>query len=131
MIEQQLIQRTLNRLLANGPLTAVPKRPADQELLGLLAAARLEPHRTYTEQEINDVLAAWLETFTEPYGIDHVTLRRMVVDMRLVTRTTSGSMYQVNDARLAELEPLRAIDLAQVLADVRAGREFRKRQHPA
>lgn len=130
MTSPVLVQRSLARMLANGPMTAVPKRPADQELLGLLAAARFEPRRGYRERDVNEMLESWLATFTEPYGIDHVTLRRMVVDMRLVTRTTSGSMYQVAVARLAELEPLRAIDLARIVADVRAGREHRKRQHP-
>ena len=125
----QFVQRALKRLLANGPMIAVPKRPADQELLGLLAAARLAPKRTYTERETNEVLAAWLATFSEPCGIDHVTLRRMLVDMRLLTRTSSGSMYRLNPAKAGELDDLREIDLGRVLADVRAGREQRKRQH--
>jgi hypothetical protein len=30
-----------------------------------------------------------------------VTLRRMLVDLRLVTRTSSGSVYQVNPAKAA------------------------------
>ncbi|HET9578881.1 MAG TPA: DUF2087 domain-containing protein [Usitatibacter sp.] len=124
-----LVQRSLARMLANGPMTAVPKRPADQELLGLLAAARFEPRRGYREREVNEMLESWLATFTEPYGIDHVTLRRLLVDLRLLVRTTSGSLYELDEARLAQLEGLRDIDPAQVLSDVRAERERRKRRH--
>ena len=79
--------RDLKRLLANGPLTAVPKRPSDQQLLVTLAAAQFEMQRTYREDEVNETLKAWLQTFCEPFGIDHVTLRRLLVDSRLMSST--------------------------------------------
>jgi len=119
----------LKRMLANGPLTAVPKRPADQALVAMLAAARLETDREFAETEINERLEAWLDGISEPYGIDHVTLRRMVVDLRLLVRTKSGSAYRVNPEKAAALEALRALEPAAVLADVRAERQARKQQH--
>src|SRR5437867_556076 len=61
----------LKRLLANGPLTAYPTRRSDQQLLLRLAAARFEPARAYSEAEVNDILAAWLDTFCAPHSIDH------------------------------------------------------------
>lgn len=123
--------RALKRMLANGPLTAVPKRPADQQLLASLAAAQFEPQKTYREAEVNDILAGWLETFCEPYGIDHVTLRRMVVDSRLLVRTTSGSTYRVSTARSRELEALKDLKPSEVLAEVLSDRESRRRRHAA
>jgi len=123
--------RALKRMLANGPLTAVPKRPADQQLLVELAATQFDPDRVYREGEVNDTLIAWIETFCEPDGIDHVTLRRMLVDSRLMTRTSSGSTYQVNRARAGELEALKAVDPRTVLDDIRSERETRKRHRPA
>ena len=119
----------LRRMLANGPLTAVPKRPADQELLALLAASRLEADRELTEPEVNERLEAWLAGISEPYGIDHVTLRRMMVDLRLLVRTTSGSAYRVNPAKAAALEALRALEPIGVLANVQTERAARKRRH--
>ena len=120
-------ERTLRRLLANGRLTALPKRPADQQTIAALAAARFTGGRTYTEAEVNEVLSGWLATVSDPYGIDHVTLRRMLVDLRLLVRTTTGSTYQLaaHDwlAALAGLAP------AELLAEIDRSRSRRKRQH--
>jgi hypothetical protein len=123
--------RDLKRLLANGPLTAVPKRPSDQDLLVALAASQFETQRTYRENEVNEKLKAWLQTFCEPFGIDHVTLRRLLVDSRLMSRTASGSTYRVNLERAGEVEAVRTVEPVHVLAEIRSERESRKRQHPA
>ncbi|HSN21714.1 MAG TPA: DUF2087 domain-containing protein [Usitatibacter sp.] len=123
--------RALKRLLANGPLTAMPTRPSDQQLLALLAAARFSPDRTYREADVNETLGDWIGTFCEPHAIDHVTLRRMLVDARLLSRTTSGSVYSVNRERLPEFEAAATIEPAAVLAEVRREREARKRARAA
>jgi hypothetical protein len=127
---RQQAERDLKRLLANGPLTAIPKRPADQELLVALAVAQFEPERVYTETEVNEKLKAWLESFSEPFGIDHVTLRRTLVDSRLMARTTSGSSYRISEKAAAAGE-LAALDPARILEEIRCERESRKQQHRA
>jgi hypothetical protein len=114
----------LKRLLANGPLTGYPTRRADQELLLRLAAARFDAKRTYTEREVNETLEAWLATFCAPFSIDHVSLRRYLVDARLLVRDTAGSTYRLAaPAGRVEVEP------AQVLAEIKRNRAARKRQH--
>jgi hypothetical protein len=114
----------LKRMLAHGPLTAYPTRRSDQELLLRLAAARFERGRAYTEAEVNDILAAWLDTFCAPYGIDHVSMRRYLVDARLLARDTAGSTYRLAaPAAAADAEP------AQVLAQLQRERALRKRTH--
>ncbi len=125
---RQETHRALKRLLANGPLTAVPRRPSDQQFLITLAAAQFEPKRAYRESEVNEILKAWIHTFCEPHGIDHVTLRRLLVDARLLSRTTSGSTYRVNREKFGETEAVTAIEPAKVLAEIRNERESRKRQ---
>ena len=42
--------RALRRMLANGLLTALPKRPADQEILLVLAASRFDAGDTYARK---------------------------------------------------------------------------------
>lgn len=123
--------KALKRMLANGPVTAVPKRPADQALLAALAASRFDPEATFPESEVNDGLEAWLETISVPYGIDHVTLRRLVVDTGFLKRTSSGSAYRVNPEKLAELEAIRELEPAQVLAGLRDERRRRKQKSSA
>lgn len=126
---RDMARRALKRLLANGRLTAVPKRPADQELLMALAASQLDAHGSWRESEVNELLGAWLETISEPFGIDHVTLRRMLVDSGLLTRTKSGSLYRINVQRVGEIEAIRGIEPADVLSQVQNERDLRKRQH--
>lgn len=121
-------RKGLKRMLANGRLTAVPKRPADQKVLVALAAAQVDAGRSFLESEVNERLKAWLGTISEPFGIDHVTLRRMLVDSGLLVRTASGSLYQVNEAKLGEIDAVRGIEPADVLAEVRDERNLRKRQ---
>jgi hypothetical protein len=58
--------RALKRMLSNGPLTAVPKRLSDQQLLVAMAAAQLEPGHDYSEGEVNEKLVTWLERFCDP-----------------------------------------------------------------
>jgi hypothetical protein len=124
-------RRALRRLLANGPLAGVPRKPSDQRLLAALAASRFDPGREYREREVNEVLDAWLRSFCEPGGVDHVTLRRLLVDSRLMSRTSSGSSYRIGGAGLAEAEAIRAVDPAGVLAEVADERARRRRVRPA
>lgn len=126
--KRDMALRALRRLLANGLLTALPKRPADQELLVALAASQIEADRSFAEREVNERLRAWLETISAPLGIDHVTLRRMLVDSRMLVRTSSGSKYHINVQRLGDLEAVRGIDAVDVLSRIRGERDLRKRQ---
>ena len=120
--------RALKRMLANGPLAAVPKRPSDQQLLITLAASQFDPSRTYRENEVNETLKDWMQAFCEPHAVDHVTLRRMLVDSRFLIRTASGSDYRVG-AGVAQRNALSAVDPARVLSEVLGEREARKHKH--
>lgn len=123
--------RALRRMLANGLLTALPKRPADQEILLVLAASRFDAGDTYLESDVNERLKAWLATISEPFGIDHVTLRRCLVDARILARTKAGSTYRVNAERVGEIDAIRNIDPVRVLAELRSERDLRKRERAA
>jgi hypothetical protein len=122
-------QRSLERLLANGPLTGWPRRPDDQSLLVRLAAARFEPGRAYRETEVNDVLKEALAQFSAEYGIDHVSMRRALVDAGWLVRDKSGALYEPDPARRPELEALRDLQPATILKQAQEAREARKRQH--
>src|SRR3954471_8140110 len=116
----------LKRMLANGPLTAYPTRQEDEQLLLLLAAARFELRREYREAEVNELLREWLSTFVTPFGFDHVTLRRRLVDTGLLLRDAAGSAYWT-----LRRVPGMDIEPAHILAAVQHARAERKRQHAA
>ena len=122
-------QVILERLLANGPLTAWPRRPGDQALLVRLTAARFEPGRDYTEAQVNEVLKEWLATFSAEYGIDHVSMRRALVDARLLARDRAGELYRVSEGHRAEMAGMRDVEPAVILKKVQEERATRKREH--
>jgi hypothetical protein len=121
------VRTTLRRMLANGPLTALPRRSRDLEVFLALAAARFEPKRAYSEREVNDRLQAWLEPFSSPFGVDHVTVRRCLVDARLLVRDKAGSTYE----RAKRVSAPASVEPAEIMVEVQREREKRKRAHSA
>lgn len=119
------VRSTLRRMLANGPLTALPRRPHDLDVLLRLAAARFVSGRLYSEPEVNELLQAWLEPFASPFGVDHVTVRRCLVDARLLVRNRAGSTYE----RPARVSVPAGVEPAAIMAEVQRERAKRKRAH--
>jgi hypothetical protein len=105
----------------------MPKRPDDQVLIARLAGTRFRADKAYREADVNEVLKDWLATFSAPYGIDHVTLRRFMVDMQVLARDRSGSTYHLNRGMLEGVDA--SVDPAQVLAEASAEREARRKRH--
>lgn len=132
-ITEKQARTILRRMMANGPLTAPPKAPRDLAFLMALAAARFPGGEPLTEKQVNDRLRDWLGRFSSPYGIDHVTVRRCLVDSGLLERDKAGATYALAAGKVAErLEEAAArLDPAAVMAQVRAEREARKRAHAA
>jgi hypothetical protein len=130
MARIESVNAALRRMLSNGPLTGWPKRPADQDLLVHLAALRFTPDQVYTEKQVNETLSAWLATFVAPYGIDHVTMRRMLVDARMLARDKQGAKYVAGTTTPQAIDADPANVMAQVAAE-RKERKQRTQQHAA
>ena len=124
------VTAALTRMLNAGPLDHWPKRRGDVDVLAALASARFEPRHTYREDEVNALLEAWLEPFTVAGAVDHVSLRRLLVDQRLLLRNPAGTAYRLNAALVATLisADAQAIDPGDVLAALQTKRESRKRE---
>ena len=62
----------------------------------------LEPDVTYSEEEINLAIQ-----HRNPFGIDHVQLRRILVEHSMLERTPDGGEYRASDGYLgmAEWDP--------------------------
>jgi len=100
-LDESEVSALLGRLLGAGELRRLPSRRADLEVLLALAAALFEPGRLYREGEINERLRGWLQRFAAPHQVDHVTLRRALVDMRYLLRDAPGLAYRCNPAKIA------------------------------
>ena len=78
-------------LTSNSP--EMPRRQRDRQIVLKSIALCLAKDRTYTEQEINSALAAWIGEVAHSLEVDHVTLRRSLIDEKYVERSEDGSLY--------------------------------------
>lgn len=61
-----------------------------------LAALSLSPGQEYSEKEVNEALLAWLQAGEGMLRIDHVELRRVLIDFGLWRRRDGGRAYSLN-----------------------------------
>jgi hypothetical protein len=99
------------------------------------AAAAFRRDQSYSERQVNEILRAWLASGGTMLDIDHVELRRWLVDNRLLDRDGFGRVYTLGEPapELALLvTKLYGLDLGAVGESARArdasAREERKRK---
>ena len=80
--------KTLKCFDFSGRLTRWPPKLSQQRLALWVLWTRFDARRVYTEAEVNQVLKAW-----HVYG-DHATLRRELINHRLMTRKSDCSEYR-------------------------------------
>jgi hypothetical protein len=110
----------------------LPKKPLDRQIVLISAIVGLERQRKYSESELNDELQKWTILFGRRYNVDHVTLRRYLIDERYIVRDSAGSMYQLaaREALPYTFDPtLENLDLAALIAEAKAARELKKQQY--
>ncbi len=125
------VENILRRIFQSGSFRAFPSHRRDLDVLLAVAANTLTRRYAYAEPEINASLIAWLESIGA--GLDHVTVRRRMVDLGFLKRTVNGSRYFLNYGRVAEVlgDPAVDIDAGKLMADIVRTREARKRIHAA
>lgn len=86
-------RRALRQFDTRGRLVRWPRKFAVQRFAMWILWTRFDARRVYSEKEVNAVLRE-----ANTFG-DHVTLRRELVDHRLLTRTSDCSEYRKLAAR--------------------------------
>ena len=86
-------RRALRGFDEHGRLTQWPARFAVQKLAMWILWARFDARRVYTEKDVNEVLRR-----AHTFG-DHATLRRELINHRLLTRKSDCSEYRKLPAR--------------------------------
>ena len=71
----------------------LPKKPMDHHILIFGATLGLEPRRQYSEAALNAELSKWTSLFGGNFNLDHVTLRRFLVDDGYLRRDAAGGSY--------------------------------------
>ena len=107
----------------------MPKSRKDTEIFLALAAASFDPQVEYSESGINEHLIEWMADFTLSSALDHVTVRRCLIDHYFLLRDQSGSSYTTNQTIINKaIDPAaRSIQPRYIFEDVQREREKRKR----
>jgi len=107
MISAAQFEERLAAICLGGAGTAFPRRMRDRHILYRSIIQRLDLARKYPEGELNEALQQWLLDIGTSLDIDHVTLRRYLIDERYLSRDANGNAYQVNPAgsNFVEFDP--------------------------
>jgi hypothetical protein len=85
----------LCRLGADRGPRGFPSNPRDRDILVKSILLGLDSDATYSERAINEHLKAWKRDVAPAIETDHVTLRRLLVDLGHLDRTPDGRAYGV------------------------------------
>ncbi|MEO8103669.1 MAG: DUF2087 domain-containing protein [Betaproteobacteria bacterium] len=115
-----LIERFRRLAVKRGltPGALLDASPADFDLLMMVLRREFAEARNYSEREVNDLLGHWLQSSGGMLDVDHVELRRWLVDLTLLTRDAYGHAYALAPV------PVRLANLAAEAAGVDFGHEY-------
>ena len=133
-------ERRMVALCLGGVGPGLPRRQRDRHILLKSVVLVLGHGRSYTEAAINDLLESWLDAVGPAVRLDHVSLRRHLIDQGYVERDAAGEGYRVCPSQtpgrvfepgVDEVNPLAAVRAARVEREERRrGRGFGER-HPS
>ena len=126
--EEQFATRFIPLVMGGGSLHK--KKVEDQHILFVSAVLELDHNREYNEADLNSALKPWSAAFGEGFGLDHVTLRRYLIDEKYILRDAAGTVYRVNTNKLPVTydEAITGLDLERMLEEAHREREERKRK---
>jgi hypothetical protein len=107
---EEFVERLCRVGADRGP-RAFPRSGRDRDVMILSVVLSLDSGRSYTEREINDALNVWRRDVAPAIDIDHVTLRRRLVDYGRLERTEDGRAYRVGFPPRAVAFDLRIYDV--------------------
>jgi hypothetical protein len=83
-------------VLCLGQGASLPRKLRDRHILfrSIVQFLAARPHGS--EAELNGGIGEWLREVGEGIDVDHVTLRRYLVDARYLVRDPDGSEYRLN-----------------------------------
>jgi hypothetical protein len=88
-------QDRLLRLCLHSGMRGLPRRRRDQHILLKSVVLTFDRTEEYTEDRVNQKLQSWLDEVGCTIELDHVRLRRHLVDAEYLGRSRDGSRYWV------------------------------------
>ncbi|HZU85998.1 MAG TPA: DUF2087 domain-containing protein [Anaerolineaceae bacterium] len=122
------IKRIADLCLKSG-LLGLPKDERDSHILLKSMILLIGPSGDFSQQEIDAKLKTWIsEVSLKIEGLDHVTLRRWLIDFGYLTRNANGTHYRVvpGGPRPELFDP--AVEQIDILEAVRGAQEEMERR---
>jgi hypothetical protein len=124
--------KRLADLCLKSGLADFPKDRVDEHILLKSAVLMIGPADNLTEKEVNSRLEAWIDEVSQIKFIDHITLRRRLVDTGYLIRSKDGASYQVvrSGTGAVLFDPdIEGIDPVEVILNAREEIARRKREY--
>ena len=115
-------EERLAALCLGGAGSAFPRRHRDRHILYRSIVQMLDVTKNYSEGMLNAALQQWLSDVGAGMDIDHVTLRRYLVDEAYLLRDAKGSAYTVNLTGSGHIEFEQAVAAIDSLVVIQAAR---------
>ena len=128
-ITSELFSKRLAALCLRSGLASMPKDENDQHILLKSAVLLFKSAGPFSEKEINDQLQTWLTQVCVIKLFDRVTLRRWLVDMGYLARSSDGAAYQIHVPQPSRFEA--DVDQIDILKTLQAAREEMERKKQA
>lgn len=122
-VTREYFMKRLVELCLRSGLSGFPKDDVDQHILFKSAVLTLGKSGAFTEKEINEKLKHWINHISRIKNIDHITLRRWLVDTGYLTRNSDGSCYQISQSGPRSQFFDDAIDQIDVMEVIKTGQE--------
>jgi hypothetical protein len=129
-ISKEELESIFRNIFNGGVMDRLPKSRRNADAFLALAAASLESQEVFTEAELNARLADWMASFANPRQLDHVTVRRYLVDLSMLLRDPEGRSYRTNQTVISrQIAPdARTVQPKEILDQIQAARLLRRRQ---
>ena len=106
-----------------GRESCFPRRSRDRHILYRCVIQSLDSARKYSESDLNEALQKWLADIGACLEIDHVTLRRYLIDERYLSRDSNGSGYRVNPGGSTQFAFESSVTAVDPIAVIQAARD--------
>jgi len=95
LIDAATYSRRLVALCLKSGFIPFPTRPADRAILQKSAIRYFDPDARYSQKGVDTILKQWIQEIGRKVRVDHVTLRRLLVDDGYLERRPDGARYRV------------------------------------
>lgn len=109
----------------------MPRKQRNRQIILKSIALYLSKNPAYTERELNAALMRWIGEVGHSLDVDHVALRRALIDEKYLERSPAGEQYRAAIPRCGEwfAPKVDSIDPALVIQEAMEEARVKREQY--